>query len=79
MALASLICGLVSFLLIPFFPAIAALVLGIMGRNRIKQYPQYFEGDAYAVVGIILGATNLFAVIVGALLLVVSLVSRSGF
>mgnify|MGYP000042699446 CR=1 FL=1 len=78
MAMASFICGLVSFFLVPFLPAVAALVLGILGRSRIKENPQLYEGDAYAVVGIILGAVNIFLTVVLVLVVVVSVLSQPG-
>jgi predicted acyltransferase len=56
MAIASLIVGLVSFLCcsIGFIPGIIAIVLGVMGKNQIKQTGQ--SGEGMATAGIILGA-----------------------
>lgn len=78
MALASFICGLVSFFIIPLLPAIAALVLGIAGRNRIKECPHLYEGDTYAVVGIILGAVNIFLTLAVILVAVATVLSHAG-
>ena len=44
--------------------AIAAIVLGIMGRNYVKQYAEA-KGGAHAWAGIIMGSLELFGNVVG--------------
>lgn len=52
MAIAALVCGIGQLLL--WFPAgIAAVILGHMARNRIRQTGE--QGDGMAVAGLILG------------------------
>lgn len=59
LAIASLIVGLVSFLCcsVGFIPGIIAIVLGVMGKNQIKQTGQ--SGEGMATAGIVLGAIGI--------------------
>lgn len=63
LAVASLVCALASFTILPFFTGIAAIVLGIMSRDRIKRSQERLEGDSFALVGLILGVINVVMVL----------------
>jgi hypothetical protein len=63
MAVISLICALGSFIIFPFFPAIAAIILGFMSKDRIKKDPMILEGEGLAMIGIVLGIANLVFVL----------------
>ncbi len=75
MALIAMITGIVSILcifpgcccglwFISPAPAIAGIVLGIMGRNKINQDPEKLTGQILAIVGIICGAVAILAFLV---------------
>lgn len=49
MSIASLICGIVSFFILPFIFGIASIILGIIAISKGE------EKKTYAVIGIILG------------------------
>jgi hypothetical protein len=55
MAIASLVIGIASFLVLPLVGHILALVFGYMARNEIKASNGRVAGDGYATAGIILG------------------------
>ena len=69
LAVASLVCGILGLIL--FFPAIPALVLGIISLGRFNRDPQYRTGKGMAIAGIVLGGlvTFLFLLIVGILII----------
>lgn len=58
LAMASLVCAAASFI-IPFFPAVAAVLLGMASRRRIADGGGAAEGEGLALAGIILGSLNL--------------------
>ncbi len=76
-SLLSMIFGIFAFILTPFtafaiFPAIAALVLGIIGLGRVKREEGYRTGKGFAIAGIALGGVwLLLALILLGLLLTV--------
>lgn len=68
MALASMICGIVSipamFCCYAGVPlAIVAIVLGIIGIGNVNKEPQLYEGKGMATAGIITGAFSLLLVV----------------
>ncbi len=64
-AIASIVCGLLSWCLIPFFGAIAAIICGHIARSEIRRAPAgTIGGDGLAVVGLILGWAHLAVVLV---------------
>jgi len=73
LAIISLICGIGSFAVFPLLPAIAAIILGLVSRDRIRSSPETLEGEGMALTGIILGIANL--VIVVAVFIVIALVA----
>jgi hypothetical protein len=62
-ALASLLCGVASFILLPLIPAVAAIILGYMSRDRIRRSRGSLEGEGLAVAGIVMGIVNIVLVL----------------
>lgn len=62
LALASMLTGLLGLVLGCFgpLPGVAALVLGWMALNQIKQSPQTVGGKPMAIIGIVTGALTIF-------------------
>lgn len=55
-AVASLVFGILSWCLLPFIGAIAAIVLGHSARGEIRRAPPgSIDGDGMALAGLILG------------------------
>ncbi|HEY0233141.1 MAG TPA: DUF4190 domain-containing protein [Dokdonella sp.] len=63
-AVASLVFGVLSWIVLPFIGAILAVVLGHSARSEIRRAPPgSIEGDGMAVAGLILGWAHLVIVI----------------
>jgi dolichol kinase len=69
MAIASLVCGIISVVLIfpgcvcggymlAWAPGVAAIVLGVYGRKKIRQNPDALLGDNLALAGLITGISG---------------------
>ena len=59
-AIASLIFGVLSWIVLPFIGAILAVVLGHSARKEINRAPPgTIEGDGMAIAGLILGWAHL--------------------
>lgn len=61
MAIASLVCALVGFVLwfacfIGFFATVAAIPLGFISRKKIRESGGQLTGDGMAMAGIIVGS-----------------------
>ncbi|MFA5684206.1 MAG: DUF4190 domain-containing protein [Lysobacteraceae bacterium] len=69
-AIVSLASGIASWVLLPFIAAIIAVVSGHMARSEIRRSQGMVQGDAMAIIGLILGYVNLALIIGGILLLV---------
>lgn len=72
MAIASLICGIASWVILPFVASIVAIILGHIARGQIKQSGD--QGAGMAMAGLILGYVNIglgiiFTCVFGALFL----------
>jgi hypothetical protein len=67
-AVVSLVTGIVSWVVLPVLAAIVAIVAGHMARGEIRR--EGLEGDALAVIGLVLGYLNLLLtlLLVGALI-----------
>ena len=76
MAIVSLICALASFVILPFFPAVAAIAFGFVSRQRIREGQGRLEGGGLALAGIIAGIFNV-AICLGLLLLALVLETRT--
>ncbi len=74
LAVASFVCAAASFV-IPFLPAVAAVILGVMARKRIASSGGRLEGEGLVLAGIILGSLNLAFCLLLLLLVVASLLA----
>jgi type IV pilus assembly protein PilA len=54
-AIASLVCGVVAYILLPFFAAIPAVILGHIALSDIKKSAGRLKGQGLAIAGMILG------------------------
>lgn len=54
-AVASLVCGILGWSLLPFLGSIAAVIFGHMARTKIRQSAGAEGGDGLAVAGLVLG------------------------
>ncbi len=68
MAIASLILGISGLTIVPFFASIAAIIIGYMARNEIRQRPDELGGDGLALAGIIMGWIAVGVTVLGLLL-----------
>lgn len=55
LAIASLICGIASWFIIPFFGALAAIITGHLAIGEINQSNGLTKGKGLATAGLILG------------------------
>jgi hypothetical protein len=55
LAIVSLISGIVSWFLIPFIAAVAAVITGHMAKNEIKKSNGMISGNGLATAGLVLG------------------------
>lgn len=55
MAIASLVLGISGLTIVPFIASVAAIIIGYMARNEIRQRPDEIGGDGLALAGIIMG------------------------
>jgi hypothetical protein len=55
LAIASLVLGIAGLTVFPLLASIAAIILGYMARNDIRQRPDQVSGDGLAVAGIVMG------------------------
>ncbi len=62
-AVLSLIFGLLSWIILPFIGAVAAVICGHMARSEIKRNAA-LDGDGLAIAGMILGYLHLAVMIV---------------
>jgi hypothetical protein len=59
-AIASMVCGILSWTALPFVAAVVAVVCGHIARAEIRRAPPgTIEGDGFAVAGLILGYLHL--------------------
>jgi len=68
MAIASLILGISGLTILPFIASVAALIVGYMARNEIRQRPGELGGDGLAVAGIVMGWIAVGLTVLGLLL-----------
>ena len=69
-AVISLVCGIASWVVLPFLAAIGAVVAGHIARSQIRKDPPQ-EGDGFAIAGLILGYLNLALALAAIALLVI--------
>ncbi|MCE7032626.1 DUF4190 domain-containing protein [Lysobacter sp. GX 14042] len=59
LAIASLVTGVLSWVVAPVVASLVAVVCGHLARAEIRREPGRLEGDGLAVAGLILGYANL--------------------
>ena len=59
LAVASLIAGIFSWILMPFIAGVVAVICGHMARGEIKRSNGTLEGDGLAIAGLVLGWVNI--------------------
>jgi hypothetical protein len=75
MAVFSLVCAIVSFVMLPVFPALAAIATGYVSRERIRRSDGGLAGKGMASAGILLGVVNLVLTAVVLLIIVMVMLS----
>lgn len=65
LAIVSLVCGIVSWVVLPVLAGIAAVITGHMARNEIRQSGGRVSGDGLALIGLVLGYANLAVAALG--------------
>lgn len=68
MAIASLVLGISGLTIVPFIASVAAIIIGTMARNEIRQRPDEIGGDGLALAGIIMGWIAVGVTVLGLLL-----------
>ena len=76
MAIISLVCAVASFVIFPFFPAVAAIALGYVSRQRIREAHGSLEGNGLALAGILVGILNV-ALCLGFLVLILVIAANA--
>jgi hypothetical protein len=69
-AVVSIVCGML--LCLGPLTAIPAIVAGILARSAIRRDPNGVGGGTMAIVGIVLGTSNLCAVLLGLVIWLIS-------
>ncbi|NTU79119.1 MAG: DUF4190 domain-containing protein [Chloroflexales bacterium] len=77
MAIASLVSGILAWVVVPFIAAIIAIVTGHMARSEIRQSGGRLSGDGMAVIGMILGYAQLALIALGACFMLFVIVAAS--
>jgi type IV pilus assembly protein PilA len=54
-ATASLICGILAYLILPFFAAVPAVILGHLALSDIKKRAGHLKGNGLAIAGLVMG------------------------
>lgn len=70
LAIISLVAGILGWTLFPFLGSIAAVITGHMARKQIRQAPGQWDGDGFALAGLLLGWIALALWLVGIALFV---------
>ncbi len=68
LAIVSLIAGILSWFVFPFFGAVIAIIAGHVARQQIKDSCDAEGGDGLAIIGLILGYLHLLGACVGFLI-----------
>ncbi len=59
MAIAALVLGVLSFILLPCIGAVLALILGLQSLRAINQSSGWLTGRGMAIAGCVLGCVNI--------------------
>jgi len=80
LALASLICGITAWTILPIFlNAIAAVITGSMAKKEIKESNGTITGSGMATAGLILGWVQIGLAILAVVVIVVLLIAAPSF
>ncbi len=78
LSLASLMMGIIGWILLPVVGGIIAVVTGHMAKKEIRQSDGLLGGDGLATAGLVLGYSNLVLGLCGCLMLILSPVFLAG-
>ncbi|KRG40718.1 hypothetical protein ARC20_12930 [Stenotrophomonas panacihumi] len=67
LAIVSLVAGILGWTILPFLGSVTAIITGHMARGEIRRQPDRLDGDALALVGLVLGWVNVGLWILGVL------------
>ncbi|KGM57493.1 membrane protein [Lysobacter arseniciresistens ZS79] len=70
LAIVSLVSGLLGWTLLPVVGSLVAILTGHFARSEIRRAPESFEGDGFAVAGLVLGYAMVALATLGMLALV---------
>ena len=76
LAVASLICGIVSLLFCQIIGAVPGLICGHMALSQINSSPLPMSGRGLAIAGLVLGYVQMLLLLVGIVVLVIMVNSR---
>jgi hypothetical protein len=76
LAIASLICAVASFALLPLLPAVAAITMGFVSRERIRKSEGELDGDGIALAGILVGLANVVLIVAVMLIALIVVLSQ---
>ncbi|MHB8646518.1 MAG: DUF4190 domain-containing protein [Thermomicrobiales bacterium] len=65
-AIASLLCSIASWFLIPFFGGVLGVIFGHIARREIRRSQGWMSGDGLALAGLIIGYIHIALVILAA-------------
>ena len=71
LAIASLVCGIGTWFILPFFGAIAAIITGHLAKKEIRENPGQLSGDGMATAGLILGYAQIGLIFLGIIAIIV--------
>ena len=77
LAAASLVCGLLTWFVVPFFGALAAVITGHLARKQIRESQGEMSGDGMAVAGLILGYTQLGVILLIVMVIIIAVAAFS--
>ncbi len=73
LAIASLVCGILSLTFMPIFSALPAVICGHMARSQIKKAPGTVGGSGMALAGLITGYAGMFLAVLGIVAILASI------
>ena len=76
LAIASVVCGGLSFVCFGMLLGIPAIITGVMARNRIKQDPTRYTGAGLAMAGMVLGGISTALSLLWIFFMIISAISR---
>jgi hypothetical protein len=78
LAIASLVCGLLTWSFVPFFGGIAAIITGHLAKKEIRDSQGTLSGEGMALAGLILGYTQLGLIVLGVLCIMTLIFASAG-